>query len=494
MKRIVVIALLLFALPAAASEIVFEIVDEEGFVKTGVLSKLDAETIVLGNETLSPERIVRLKNLDEHPYLSKKPDSKEVSPGRQTLKTGKQSLSTILERKTEDGETGEKAKPYPETVAVIDLSDGSKLVAVKFTLKGKTAICRLLDEREISVPVDGIVSARLGVKGFSAVIAPPADWNRLSASSDKGDRIIVGQPGSLDVYEGILSEVGEETVSFIIDGETLPVPRRKVFGLVFHAAAETQPNSSEVIGTLTLRDGGLVRFVSLVMNEEGRIRWTSRQGLEGTSDFEEIDVVDFSRNHSVFLVDLQPIRIEHSLLFDRTKKADQAEKQTPSDFLRNFRTNRIKLETVTEENLVQTVDPVLQAIRQRRTNRTGRENTLPERPMPGLDGVRLDGVSYEKGLRLPAGTVLEYSLPESFSMVRGVVGIDDRQRPDGAVRLAFQVDDRFLGEISVRGDERAQKFAFDLPDRSAMLRIIVDFSGKTAGSASVGLGDVKLIK
>ena len=469
-----------------ASEVSFEVIDEEGKTDIGKLISLDGEKVALENEkgtTIFPmEQVARLRNRGDNMYR------REKMPDRRETGLPDDSIPPISEKEAQEN-PDDSGRVYPETVHVIELIDGTRLVAVEFRTKGKTATYRLLNEKEQSIPLDHLAAVRLAVKGVSEVAVPPNDWVRLAVPSDKGDRVVVAQHDALDVYEGILSEIGKEFVSFIIDGETLPVPRRKVYGLLFHAEKQAVSETSENIGVLTLYDGGRIRLEKLSLNSEGNLVWTNRLGLSGTVLHEEIESIDFSRKNTVYLASLKPLRIEQSLLFD--DEMEKSGKPTPQNLLRNFRTNRMLAAVLNDNSKRNAEEMLLQAIGPRRGSR---EDKLPDRSIPGLEGVRLDGVSYGDGMMILARTVLEYTFSESFSKLRGTVGIDDRLRPAAAARLLIQADDQLIYEFSFRGDEPAQKIDLNLPGNLRLLRIIVDFPDGIAQSATLGLGDVKLIK
>ncbi len=405
MKQIAIICIALFATAAFATP--FEITDDAGKIVTGELTALDANRIVLENDgrpqVFPVENVARIRNAKGSPFRTENTDNRQEENN---------SIALILKKQSAARADVEVTRKFPESVAVVELVDGSRFATTEFRTKGETAIFRLLNGNELSIPLDTMASVRLAAKNAAEVSVPPEDWLRLAgastASPKQGDRVVIGRPGTLDFYDGILAEVAPETISFIIDGETLPVPRRKVYGLLFYTAKNTPEKNGTTVpssdsGVLTLYDGCRIRLKNVTLDAGGLLAWTGLTGASGTVALEEIDSVDFSRTNAIFLADLKPFRVEQSLLFDAGPEQDD----TPafSTTLKNFRTNRM-LGTTVEEPLGV-------------SGRSARENALPERSMPGLGGVQLDGVSYASGLSIPARTVLEYALPEPFSKLRG---------------------------------------------------------------------------
>ncbi len=311
----------------------FEVTDTDGQMATGELVAFDADRIILENEgkhlTFDPARVGSLRNVVGSPFPA---NDTAQNTGRST--ESKTPISFFLkkqEEKNRDKASAEKTvRPFPESVCVLEFEDGSRLVAADIQIKSQTLTCQILNTQELTIPIDFIRSIRLDVKDIAAVATAPDDWRQLSLPPDKkSDRIVIGQPGTLDFYDGILANVDKETVAFIMDGETLPIPRRKVYGLIVYAQngatnerSQNRPQRS-VTGAssvLSLYDGSRLRVNCLALDDQGRFSWgndwNDGQGLASTFLPEEIESIDLSRRNAVFLSDMKPARIEQSLLFD----------------------------------------------------------------------------------------------------------------------------------------------------------------------------------
>jgi hypothetical protein len=123
-----------------------------------------------------------------------------------------------------------------------------------------------------------------------------------------------------------------------------------------------------------------------------------------------------------------------------------------------------------------------------------RQNKIPDFPIPGLDGFVLDGKFYEHGLAVPAKTVLEYPLTDSFTTFHALVGIDDRLRPNGGVRLRIQAERQLLGEWVFYGNEPAKTLKLTLPPETKMLKLEIDFTEGITTPAILTFAEPKLIK
>lgn len=199
--------------PVFADNTSFEAVDVDGGSVRGQMVALDTQHLTLltadsgSEEQVAVSRLDTLRNLNVNRYS----DGTNY-PRPATAKTA-----------------------FPPNALAIDGVDGSRFVATSLNAKGTTAQARFLDGKELILPIAAIDSIRFDIKNLAELDAMPEDWRAMtSKSGHQGDRLVVGQPGALDGYDGIVLEIQPETILFSVDGETLPVPRRRVFGLVLH--------------------------------------------------------------------------------------------------------------------------------------------------------------------------------------------------------------------------------------------------------------------
>ncbi|MDR0703594.1 MAG: NPCBM/NEW2 domain-containing protein [Planctomycetaceae bacterium] len=534
MLRIIFIFLLL-VIRVNGSEVPFEVTDSDGHTVSGTIITLDSEHLTLdsdGTKTeISTEKIVKVQSLLDNPFFSVVSGSGEWSaPSLSNMPSRKQSSKTIAallqkrdtnssQKENEQKENEIKTKPvFPEIVSVLELNDRSRLVVSEFSTKGKFAVCRLLNNEEMTLPLEQLFAVRLVVKGLNEVTEIPEDWRKLSALSGSpatGDRIVVGLPGSLDIYTGILTEVGKETISFIIDGETLPVPRRKVFGLLFQPpqhspdsakeTAKTSPATKTPIGFLSLWNGTILHLQTLTSDENRQWHWTTVSGVAGTLQPEEINLLDLEQKNAFYLTDLKPILLEQIFYFDRetdqkltSQQLLEVAGQPKADglrLLRSYRTQKIISQfsnTNTENNAVHTVSPILPT----QPLNDSRQPKIPDLPIPGLTGFVLDGNFYGHGFSIPAKTVLAYSLPitDTFTAFHAVIGIDDRLRPSGGVRFRVQAEQQLLGDWECYGSEPAKLVKLPLPPNVKTLTFEIDFLEGMTAPAILTLAEPKLIK
>jgi hypothetical protein len=501
-----------------AAEVPFEVTDADGNTMSGTIITLDSVQLVLdtnGTKTeILTEKIVRIQNLLDNPFISAVSDTGELSvhSSNSNLPSRKPSSKSItaLLRKRDTNSAQKKEEPetkpvFPETVSVLELKDRTRLVVTEFVTKGKSAVVRLLNKEEITLPLEQLLAVRLIVKGLNEVTASPEDWQKFAAQSGRaetGDRIVVGQPGSLDVYTGILKEVGKDTISFIVDGETLPIPRRKVFGLLFHplqdlknAAENTAPTPQTLFVSLSLWNGTILYLHTLKSNENGQWSWTTVSGVTGTLSPDEIDGLDLGRKNVFYLTDLKPVLPEQAFFFDReTDKTAEEDNNTNSlRLLRTYRTQKIISQLSDPKNNNNSNNTKLPFLPFQPQNDL-RQNKIPDNPIPRFEDFVLDGNVYEHGLMVPAKTVLEYSITDTFTMFRAVAGIDDRLRPNGGVRLRIQAEQQLLGDWVFYGDEPVKPLKLTLPPNTKILKFEIDFIKGITVPAILTLAEPKLLK
>ncbi|MDR2440568.1 MAG: NPCBM/NEW2 domain-containing protein [Planctomycetaceae bacterium] len=510
-----------------ASEVPFEVTDADGNIVSGTVIAFDSVRLVLDTNEIQTEilteKIVRIQSLLGNPFLSAVSDSGNLfgpssNSNAPSRKQSSKSINALLQkRETNSSQKKQEieTKPvFPDIVSVLELKDHTRLVATEFVTKGKSAVVRLLNNEEITLPLEQLLAVRLIVKGLNEVTTPPEDWQKFAVQSghaETGDRIIVGQPGSLDVYTGILREVGKDVISFIVDGETLPVPRRKVFGLLFqplHNLQNTAKNTADQtpqtspqtsFGSLALWNGTILYLHSLKSNENGQWSWTTVSGVTGTLFLEEIDEFDLGRKNAFYLTDLKPVLLEQAFFFDReidktaksVKTAGAENTANSLQLLRAYRTQKIISQLANSNNNNNSTKlPFLPS----QPRYDSRQNKIPDHPIPKFEGIVLDGKVYEHGFAVPAKTVFEYTLTDSFAMFRAVVGIDDRLRPNGGVRLRIQAEQQLLGDWVFYGDEPAKPLKLTLPPNTKTLKFEIDFINGITVPAILTLAEPQLLK
>ena len=520
MKKLLLILFFCTA-PCLAESVPFALNDVDGNTSYGRLLELTPEIIVLQTENgekkeFAIKQVVRLKNLLRNPFASV-----DATPERSVLTVTLDQWGRPLrnpapmliprpandhriiiapDSKGPEANANDERNELPSSFALIDLTDGSRLLATELATKGKMATLRLFPQDELTLPLDSVVAARLAVADIAQVFDSPSDWEKLIAKpSAKGDRLVVGTVGSLDAHEGILSEIGGETIRFTVDGETLPIPRKKVFGLIFHQPELPKPGRpfARLVGwNGTFLALNTLEFASPHPNplpvgegtiaslSEGTLAWTTLAGAEGRFRLADVDEIVFETMGAVFLGELTPSRIEQALPFVWEKQG--AIDSSPLALFQQFQANRLR------QDGESSTDSIIERIVPRRQPGDSRSARTIDLPIPDFQGIELDGTIYRQGFVVPAKTTLVFSLKEPYKTFAAKVGIDDRIRPTGLGRLTLFGDEFLLLDTVVYGDEPAKTIRLDI-ENYRKLTIAVDFVNGDTQAAVLSLAELKLV-
>jgi len=429
----------------------FEVIDNEDNNVVGTMIALDRTQVIADVQgtahTFPLEKLVKIRNMQSNPYGG----IPAPTTGAQNLLHPIPSASTrqgarrVAASLAKEMHAQAAQKTFPNNVIVLELQDGSRLTASSFTAHNNQGTVRLVDQpNELSLPLNTITAVRLAVRSLSEVVNPPADWLRLAVPNAEGDRLVVGNPDSFDVYTGILHDINAETISFAVDGEVLPVPRRKVFGLVLHR--ESIIASEPPFGTLTLWTGtrGMISDIQLKENE---LSWQTSTGFSVSCPLEMVDEIDFGEKRIASLIDVERVRSEFSLPFESEVNPSQLH------FLQTFFENRTKNST---------------------------HETI------------LDGVGYERSITLWGKTSLEYILPKPFASLKAVIGIEDQFRPHVSATLQIRANSQLLGTWELRGDSASQRIQVNLPQNCRTMTLIVEPTSSLP--AVLTIADPKLVE
>jgi hypothetical protein len=354
----------------------------------------------------------------------------ETADGNVSLETGK-----LLEL---------TAKPKPAAVnssadISVELIDGSILTAGHYTVQAAQARVVLLDGETIEIPTRSIRLVRLQALPERS----GEEWSQIISKKTDADLLLVRKGDSLDYHEGVLDDVTAGVVQFHLDGETLPVKRVKVMGMVYHHA----------------RGGGLPGAVARVndvfgsqwqaqnITINGKVRWTTPAGVSRSLARESVGHIDFSAGKIAYLSDLTPESAAWTPFFGTEKPLPALEKYYSPKRDRNFESGPL----------------------------------------------RLDGVEYPKGLAIHSRTEMVYRLPDSFHRLKAVAGIDDSVRPQGDVKLLIRGDAKALLEIAITGNDAPALIDLDITG-VRRLSILVDFSEQADIGGHLDLGNARLSK
>ena len=364
----------------------------------------------------------------------------QLDADRVTVQTAQGAVSLETEQIA-----GLSARATPATAQVlpsvwVELVDGSRLFAADYSARDALATVTGPGGEVTELPTRDVRAVRL--QPHTDAIA--AEWSRILDSHVDSDLVVIRKADSIDYHRGVLGDVTDKIVQFDLDGELLPVKRAKVQGIIYYQSAGR--SLPDPVCRVTEADGSCWQAQSIGL-EGGNLHWTTPLGLEITRPPSEVLRIDFSQGKIVYLSDLEP----------------ESRVWTPY-----FGSGSVL--------------PALAEFFAPREDR-------------GLDlgPLELDGKQYHKGLALHSRTSLMYRLPGRFRRFKATVGIDDRVRPRGNVRLVIRGDDRVLLETTVAGADPAQSVDLDIGG-VRRLAILVDYGDDLDVADHLDLCDARIVK
>ncbi|MEZ6059534.1 MAG: NPCBM/NEW2 domain-containing protein [Planctomycetaceae bacterium] len=166
---------------------------------------------------------------------------------------------------------------------------------------------------EVSAASPWLSELRLPRTSVRAIRMQPlhADWEPqwdalLARRNDKDLLVRAKRDGSgLDFIDGVVSSVTEQTVIFLLDGDEVPVPRERVFGVIF---SRLNSDKAPLTGPLSVFSGedALIKVREVKLSKES-LEVVSSWGQTISFELPLVSRIDFSSSRFHFLSDLQPI-------------------------------------------------------------------------------------------------------------------------------------------------------------------------------------------
>ena len=329
----------------------------------------------------------------------------------------------------------------PAEYADVELTDGSLLHCKAFTIKGK--------EVELTLGLDGPGAAalRLPLTAVANVLAEAhnekyrRDWNDRVAKKQRRDQVAVRKEGVVNVVPGTLGEADADgkAIEFKLgSGGVRKVPLAGVHGLIFQR--EVDPNAAPVVCKVTDASRNLLQASGVASTPAG-LTVTTPSGARIDYPPARLVRLDFSGGKLTWLSDLDPVEATYDL----------AEGRLCEYF---------------------------------------RDRNIEQKP------IRLDDVSYPRGLALLAPTELTFDLKGDYREFRAVAGIDDQVKGiAGPTVLRIEGDGKELKTLTFdRKDKpKAQEVKLNVKDVQK-LRISVRAGDFIGYGKHLDLADAKVSK
>lgn len=326
----------------------------------------------------------------------------------------------------------------PPLAARVALVDGSHLQLTEFATTAKEITGKHALLGEVKLPLLAVCSLRF---------TPPHAkfdplWNQLLEKGAKGDMIVLQKNEVLDHLDGVVGQLDQATIKFLLDGDDISVKREKAFGVIY----SRKPSSAKLAAKVMLGNGDALAVKAVTSDGEA---W-QLDGVGGGSwslPASAVSLIDFSLGKVVYLSTLEPRAVRYTPFIQF---------QNEADFYWKVR----------------------------------RDRNLEGKPL------RLGQKTYARGLAIHSKTELRYRLGGEFRRLQAMLGIDDEITNTnwGAASLRILGDRKELYAGEFRPRQPPVPIDLDVAE-VVELEIIVDFGpDKSDISDRVHFADARLVK
>jgi len=343
----------------------------------------------------------------------------------------------------------------------IILGDGSHVTGTVDSITAKETNVRSTTAGKLNIP-------RLAVR---AILLPPAnpewneEWQAFLQRDNRDDLLILKKrDGSgLDFYGGVISAASADSVDFVLDGDRVPVPRTRIYGLIFAAQKATTNGST----TVRLFDGSDIITQRLTMNGSSlEVKTSWNQTL--TIPLAAIRTIDFSSGRFHYLSDLDPVK--ETYLGTHPKGSPLGELLKSEDVLGKEALKLWKLH----------------------------RDKIPMGPFGPLP-LTLKGKIYKKGIWLFPKCRIDYALDGQYSTFQTIAGVDDEvasncSTPDNPsrVQLTILADGDEVWKRLIEAPADPVSINLDV-SKIRTLSILVDFGDGDSACDFLDLADARLL-
>jgi hypothetical protein len=291
------------------------------------------------------------------------------------------------------------------------LEDGAHIGAKTIELDGKQATLESNIAGKLSLDRTVLASVRL----VASPTAVDETWAELLKREKKQDMLVIRKGEVLDFVEGVIGKVTAEHVNLLLDDENVPVPRAKVFGLIFYQRASQKSAKASARVDFINGDRLLLRQVA---SDGTAFHMTAVTGAKFSVPINQVKELDLSFGKLKWLSDLEPRDIKHE-----------------------FRLIDVGSEYEVNED---------------------------------VDGgrLRIGNNEYTRGVSIRSKTEVRYRLDGDYNRFQSWVGI--QKGYGGDVRIVIKADGKPLHNSIVKPNEKPVRIDLDVGGKYS-LEVLVDY-------------------
>lgn len=295
------------------------------------------------------------------------------------------------------------------------------------------------------------------------------DWDDqwqsfLKRDNDEDLLILKKRDGSgLDFYGGAISGMSGDKIDFVLDGDAVPVPRQRVYGLIFTDTAVPAVPAVRI----TLSDQSTLTAAALSADAES-LKIRTSWGEEIPAAWSSIRSIDFSSGRFHYLSDLDPVKETYNGIHPR--------------------------ESVLEDLLQDDEELRNAAMRLWKLHR----DQLPMGPLGPLP-LTLRGRVYRKGVWLFPSCRIDYALDGRYSQFQALAGVDDEVawncsdgKETSKVRLTVLSDGDEVWNQLIDAPADPVRIGLDVTGVRT-LSLVVDFGDEDNACDFLDLADARLL-
>ena len=333
-------------------------------------------------------------------------------------------------------------------------SDGSQLHSTSIARTAKSLTAQTVLFGAIDAKVDAIHAVRLQADSPSYT----QQWSTfLKRDAEKDNLVVAKRDGSgLDFLAGIVSNVTAEKVEFLLDGETIPVPAERVYGIVFGrpAGSQTGTTGPNVPIQLTSVAGDVFNAKTITL-EGDQLKADSAWGQLVSVPMTQLQKIDLSSGRIQFLSEMPAV----------VERFDGLDPE-----------NSLFAGLIAPEQQQLLFGP--------------QRNVTIERQAR----LRLRGREFTRGLCIHSRSEMQWKLEERFSAMDCIVGVDDEVAFNGSHAVALKItgDDNVLFEKLIATTDDPVPLRLSLEGVST-LTILVDFGDGSSVCDWLDIADARLV-